>query len=186
MKGQLRHYLTLTLGLLICSTFNLAHGKSNETQADSPKRLVILVRHAEKAKQPIKDPQLSPKGMLRAQALIETLGDIPISRMIASQYTRTQATLAPISQQRAITTEIIPVRRPLASYIHIMQQQLASTQGNLLIAGHSNTVPMLIEAFGGPKIPAIPEHEYGKVYILSIPFHNPSDLLITSFGEEKK
>lgn len=178
----------ITLGIALFSIGAAAHSSEHNQRQDSEKpttntKLIVLIRHAEKASTPKKDPQLSPKGELRAQALISSLEETPLAKILASQYMRTQASVSPIALQRALNVEIIPVKQPLDEYLALMKKTIEQAPGNVLIAGHSNTVPMLIKAFGGPEIPTIDEQKYGELYLLTYPYTQKRDLIIQKFGE---
>lgn len=187
IKKNLIHTI-ITLSIALFSAGATAHNSEHIQLEDSKKptantKLIVLIRHAEKAATPKKDPLLSPKGELRAQALISSLEETPLARILASQYTRTQATVSPIALHRDLKVEVIPVNQPFDEYLALMTKTIEQTSGNILVAGHSNTVPMLIKAFGGPEIPMIDEQEYGGLYLLKYPYTQESDLIIKKFGE---
>jgi hypothetical protein len=37
----------------------------------------------------------------------------------------------------------------------------------VLIVGHSNTVPQIIRAAGGPELPDLPENEFDNLFVLT-------------------
>jgi phosphohistidine phosphatase SixA len=41
--------------------------------------------------------------------------------------------------------------------------------GRVLIVGHSNTVPELVEELSGRAVPEMSEAEYGVVYVVAVP-----------------
>jgi phosphohistidine phosphatase SixA len=41
--------------------------------------------------------------------------------------------------------------------------------GRVLIIGHSDTVPALVERLSGQEVPAIAENEYGAIYLIARP-----------------
>ncbi len=51
----------------------------------------------------------------------------------------------------------------------LVKQIRARKAGEVIfIAGHNNTVPEIIAAFGGPQLPIIPETEYDNLFILTL------------------
>lgn len=168
------------LGVLLL----LSMGLNPINQAFADNRLVILVRHAEKADEPAGDPSLSANGNLRAQALISALKRTPISQLIATQYQRTQQTLLPISTERHLPITVIEVEKPIENHIQHIIEQVHTVKGNSLIAGHSNTVPLIIKALGGPDIPNINEDDYSQLFLLSINDGQPASLISTRYGHE--
>jgi len=164
--------LMLTLGL---SLINQAH--ANE-------RLIILVRHAETAAQPSEDPQLSAAGEIRAIALITALTRTPLSQIVATQFQRTQQTVAPIANARHLPITLVSAQLPIQTHIQQMVEQVHAVKGNTLIAGHSNTLPLIIKSLGGPQIKPIAEDDYSQLFLLSINQDQIASLISTRYGQE--
>lgn len=107
---------------------------------------VYLLRHAEKEKSPgNRDPQLSPQGMARAAALAEKLNVTAIDAIYATEYQRTQQTVTPLAQAKKLSVVVKPAREIDA----LAADFLKACDQTLVYAGHSNTVPKMIEALGG-------------------------------------
>jgi broad specificity phosphatase PhoE len=135
---------------------------------------VVLVRHAEKAPPvdpPDRDPDLSPKGHDRAARLMKLLGNASITRLVASEYKRTQHTLAPLADRvrRPIET------RPAAQSNDLVRELRDAPPGSTtVVATHSNVIPQLVRELGGGPLARLdaegnlPETEFGRVLILSI------------------
>ena len=153
-------------------------------EAAAQKTTVWIVRHAEKADEPAGDPPLSASGNIRAQALISALKRTPISQLIATQYQRTQQTLLPISTERHLPITVLEAKKPLETHIQHIVEQVHAVKGNSLIAGHSNTVPLIIKALGGPEITNISEDDYSQLFLLSINDGQPASLISTRYGNE--
>lgn len=191
LHGFLRHNRrigfnsgTLIQSLLISLLLFTSIGLSPINQAIADNRLIILVRHAEKADEPAGDPPLSASGNIRAQALICALKRTPISQLIATQYQRTQQTLLPISTERHLPITVLEAKKPLETHIQHIVEQVHAVKGNSLIAGHSNTVPLIIKALGGPDIPNISEDDYSQLFLLSINDGQAASLISTRYGNE--
>ncbi len=144
---------------------------------------MILVRHAEKIPSLSKDPSLSPEGKLRAEELLSTLKTTQLSGLIATPFKRTQETLAPISENRALPVNIIEIKEGVMAHIEATVQSIRSQSGNVLVAGHSNTIPLIISALGGPEIDGIDEDEYSNMFILSLSSDSKVKLKHTNFGQ---
>lgn len=133
--------------------------------------VVIVVRHAEKAESINRDPSLSAAGQRRAEALAEVLADAHLNAIYTTQLARTMETAAPLAQRAGVD----PVIRPIASgeaevhsaalAEHIVANHVGET---VVVVGHSNTVPLIIRALGGPDIGEIREHEYHHLFTLVI------------------
>ena len=101
-------------------------------------RTVFLVRHAEKASTAA-DAPLSPEGEKRAECLAATLKDAGIKQIYVTDVTRTQQTAAPLAKALKIKPTILPAKDPNA-----LIKNLAYTGGgNILVVGHSDTVPFV-------------------------------------------
>lgn len=125
--------------------------------------VVIVVRHAERAPG-TGDPPLSDAGMQRAAALSE-LGKLSgVSAIVTTQLQRTRQTAAPLAEALKITPVVVPTQADLpkhaAEVAAAVRQQAGKT---VLVVGHSNTVPAIVAALGGPKLPDLCEPEYDGI-----------------------
>ncbi|HWN10976.1 MAG TPA: phosphoglycerate mutase family protein [Pyrinomonadaceae bacterium] len=128
---------------------------------------IILVRHAEKAVVPPenKDPDLSTAGLARAEVLKKMFGDAGVAAVYASQYKRTQQTAKPLADKLGLPVTQVDARNTA----ELVKQIRAQSPGQVIfITGHNNTVPEVIAALGGPKLPIIPETDYDNLFILTV------------------
>lgn len=129
----------------------------------------VIVRHAEKAEDGTNDPGLTAAGHARAQALAEALEGVQIAGLIASQYRRTRQTLAALEQREGLEPVIVPARSgELEAHVASIAARVRESEddGLWVIAGHSNTVPRIVEALGGEAIEPIDESTYDRIFIL--------------------
>lgn len=152
--------------------------------AMAEEHVVVLVRHSEKAAEIANDPPLSAQGNMKAKALVTALDGTSFSQLIATQFKRTQQTLTPISQARHLPVTVIAAQKDLNEHIAHIVAQVHAVQGNSLIAGHSNTVPLIIKALGGPDVPAIAEDDYSQLFILSLSDEHTASLIATRYGQK--
>lgn len=137
---------------------------------------VYLVRHSEKADAPAADPPLLEAGTKRAEELARTLGKAGIKAIYTSQFLRTKQTAEPLAKQLGIASMAIPVkmsatnRRELSSeYLAEVVERISSNSGgNVLIVGHSNTVPEIIKALGGDMVPTIDETVFNDLFVVTV------------------
>ena len=147
------------------------------TAADCAPAVLHLVRHAEKAETPgDKDPLLSAAGERRAQALVAWAEGRPIDAVYATHLRRTQATAAPLAAARDLDLRVLPAGDTARLLARLRS---AHCGGQVLVVGHSNTVPELAQAFGAAPF-EIGEGEYGRVYTLHPP---AAELQREHFGE---
>lgn len=131
----------------------------------SPVTTVLLVRHAEKSAQPPDNPTISPAGQARSQELARVLDGANIRAIYATQFARTQQTVEPMAKRLGL-----PVTQVDASDVAgLVNHILANHRGEaILVAGHSNTVPNIIEKLNAGQIPAINDTEYDKLFVVTV------------------
>ncbi|HUS11645.1 MAG TPA: phosphoglycerate mutase family protein [Pyrinomonadaceae bacterium] len=151
------------------------------TAIDQPSTTIILVRHAEKQIVPPenKDPDLRPAGVARAQELVRMFGDSGVTAIYATQYKRTRQTVKPLADKLGMPVTQVEAKETA----ELVKQIRARGSGQMIfIAGHNNSVPEIIAAMGGPKMPIIPETEYDNLYILTIHSDGSAKLLKMKYG----
>lgn len=134
-------------------------------------QMVILVRHAERADAGAApgaamtaspDPELSDAGKARAQALVAMLKDAGITAIYTTEFRRTIDTALPLSDALKVMTTTVSSRDQAA----LIEKLKAHTGGAVLVVGHSNTVPAIIKALGGPAF-TIAENEYDNLFFVA-------------------
>ena len=97
-----------------------------------------LIRHAEKVRDDKSEsnPDLSEKGILRAQNWKNYFSDKEISKIYSTNYKRTLKTVYPLAIQNGVQTIIYtPSDIKYDNFIK------SNTGENTLVVGHSNTIP---------------------------------------------
>ncbi|WAS91627.1 histidine phosphatase family protein [Nannocystis punicea] len=132
------------------------------------------MRHGEKATDDPRDPSLSPAGDARAQALAALLARAGVTHLFASEYRRTQATLRPLADATGLNVTVLPANAPqeLVAAIRALPGGAIA-----VVAGHSNTLPALIDALGGQVRdtvdaggqPALPDDAYDRLFVVTLP-----------------
>jgi phosphohistidine phosphatase SixA len=126
-------------------------------------RTVFLVRHAEKGSAAA-DAPLSPEGEKRAECLATTLKDAGIKQIYVTDVLRTQQTAAPLAKALKIKPTILPAKDP-----NVLIKNLVYTGGgNILVVGHSDTVPFVIARLQGGTVAPIGENEYDRMFVMTI------------------
>jgi broad specificity phosphatase PhoE len=147
---------------------------------ERPLTTIILIRHAEKNVEPGNaDPSLSPAGQARAQELVRMFGDSGIGAIYATQYKRTQQTVKPLADKLGIPITQVDAN----SSPEVIKQIRARHNGEVvLVSGHNNTVPEIIAALGGPRLPIIPETEFDNLYVVTVYRVGGAKLLKLKYG----
>jgi 2,3-bisphosphoglycerate-dependent phosphoglycerate mutase len=125
--------------------------------------VVFVVRHAEKTTGGGNDPELSPAGHMRADALARILKDSQITAIFVTEFKRTQETAAPTAKETHITPTIVP-----STDIAGLAVKLRGVTGNALVVGHGNTIPDLTKALGSTTPITIPEDDYTEIFLVSL------------------
>ncbi len=126
-------------------------------------RTVFLVRHAEKASAAA-DAPLSPEGEKRAECLASTLRDAGIKQIYVTDVMRTQQTAAPLAKALKIKPTILPAKDPNA----LIKNLVYTGGGNILVVGHSDTVPFVIARLQGGTVAPIGENEYDRMFVMTV------------------
>jgi phosphohistidine phosphatase SixA len=140
-------------------------------------QLVFLVRHAEKAiSVPVPgaaagamtaasdDPPLSVSGHERAARLAAMLRSANIRNIFTSEFVRTRQTAAPIAQVRHLEIVAIP-----AKDLDALLEGIRQAKGNVLVVGHSNSVPDVLKRLGIKDDVTIADSEYDNLFIVVRP-----------------
>ena len=128
--------------------------------------MVVLVRHAEKAAVAGNDPPLSEIGTERAAALAAALASSKPSAIIVSALQRTGLTAQVVAKQAGVTPQVIAMDGGTAAHIAAVAKAVQQAKGVVLVVGHSNTVPAIIKALGGPTLPDICDATYSHFFVL--------------------
>lgn len=120
---------------------------------------IYVMRHLHKAAGD--DPPLTEEGASLARLLVGQLGGSGIKAVFATATRRATQTAEPLAQS---------LRIPVTTYdprdVPRLVTAVQAVRGNVLVVGHSNTVPDLVAAFGGTKPEPIADTEYGTIYIV--------------------
>lgn len=146
---------------------------------------VVVVRHAEKQSDGT-DPGLTQAGEARATALADLLQDTQVSAAFTTQYRRTALTAAPVIEVHEADPLVLPVASSNveAHADGIAERILADYAGNtVLIVGHSNTVPAIVEAFGPWTVEPLSGADYDRLFIINHRSGAKSSLIRARYGE---
>jgi phosphohistidine phosphatase SixA len=141
-----------------CQVVRVADGKlhfSDYKTTDIPHwndpewTIFFFVRHAEKLDQS-DNPDLSPEGYARAAKLGGIMENAGLNLVFATDKLRTQKTAEAVVI-RAHTSPWSLYPREVAAETAWLQSQLTENRGKrIMVVGHSNTVPRMINKLMGP------------------------------------
>ena len=129
----------------------------------SAQPVVVIVRHAEKATNAGKDPDLSLAGRARADGLARILKDSDITAIFTSEFKRTQETAAPTATSVHVAPIVVAAKDTAA-----LVAKLHQLNGNALVVGHGDTIPNIIKALGIKSPISIPDEDYSELLIVTL------------------
>ena len=135
-------------------------------------QVIFVVRHAERADggapsggmTAANDPPLSPAGTERAKRLAAHLASAEVKSIFTTEFARTRLTAAPLAEAIQVKPSAIS-SKDVATLI----QQAGAAAGNVLIVGHSNTVPDVLKQLGVKTPIAIAENDYDNLFVVVRP-----------------
>jgi 2,3-bisphosphoglycerate-dependent phosphoglycerate mutase len=126
---------------------------------------VIVVRHAEKSSTPRDNPPLTEQGQARAAALARILRSAGVTAIYSSPFLRTLQTVQPLARQLGLSIDQVDAKEIKGLVDKVLKDHSGQV---VVISGHSNTVPLIVEALGAGTIPPISDTEYDNLYIVTV------------------
>lgn len=167
----MRNYILLVFLLLFFSCQKAS--RQPTVIEDAPKAAgvstkVILVRHAEKVLDGTSNPRLTKDGIERAEKLADLLKNENIKAIYSTPYKRTTATVKPTS---ILQNKVVQMYDPSDHENFLMHAIKQYAGGTILIAGHSNTIPIILNILtNSEKYKQLEDDEYGKIFTVHIPY----------------
>jgi len=129
----------------------------------SAEPVVVIMRHAEKAANDLKYPNLSPAGRARAEALAKILKDAGITTIFVTEFKRTQETAAPTAKETGVVPTIVGGK----DIVNLLSK-LRQAAGNVLVVAHGNTIPDIIKGLGIETPIQIPDEDYTDLFVVTL------------------
>ena len=137
-----------------------APGSVSPPPAPAGKGVIVLVRHAERAPSAMTDDApLTDAGKARAERLAALLAKADVKAIFVTRFRRTQETARPLAERLQLT----PIEE--SDTDHLVAKLRAHGAETVLVVGHSDTVPDVIRAFGGPPV-TIADDEFDALFVL--------------------
>lgn len=122
---------------------------------------LLIVRHADRAGT---GDALDASGALRAKDLARVSERAGISAIYHSDTVRARDTAAPLARALGL----VPIERSATDVAGLVAAILSDHRGQrVLVVGHSNTVPQIISAAGGPPSADLEHEEYDELFVLT-------------------
>ena len=155
-----RHILLL----LVC--FQALFSQAQIRGETNPEETIFyFIRHAEKDRSTPNDrnPGLTEKGRLRALNWAYFFREIPLKAIYSTNYIRTTSTAQPIAEEKSLP---IIIYNP--SQLKIQDFIRENKGKKVLVVGHSNTTPQLVNAIiGEKKFEQMHDEDNSSLFILT-------------------
>lgn len=140
---------------------------------------VFVVRHAEKGPE-TPDPSLTEAGRHRATELARVLADAHVTALFASEFKRTQETLAPLAKAAGLIPMIVGAGK--------MDDLIAMLRGlppggRAVVASHSNLVHLIVERLSGQKVPMLTDTDYDRLIVVTVQGDGKGQAVVLRYGE---
>lgn len=164
--------LILFISSLLLSCHNIGTNKVQDKEISNEITTYYLIRHAEKERNnPLnKDPELTEKGKHRAEKWDSFFQKVALDQIYSTDYLRTKQTVKNIAESKNMA---IQSYSPKVLYSDDFKRKTAGK--TVLIVGHSNTTPKLVNLIiGEEKYPDMEDNDNSSLYV------------VTLYGETKK
>ncbi len=140
----------------------------------------ILVRHAETTGIG-SNPNLSTEGETRAIELARILDNVPLEAVFSTNFNRTMQTAEPTATDKSLIVENYD---PFDLDPFIDAILVNHKEGVVLVVGHSNTTPSLLNILVGANIYSdLPESEYDNLFVVTVFEKGRANVIHMKYGE---
>lgn len=148
---------------------------------------VLVVRHAERADADgtDEDPRLSDAGERRARDLVEVASGAGVSAIYTTRYRRTRDTARPVAEALGVRVVVFdsdassPEAESVRLAHHIQDRHRCQV---VLVVGHSNTVPAIVQALGVGDVGAIAADRYDDLFVVTFTEAGKTRLVQARYG----
>lgn len=161
----MRAILPIILTVLIFFSGGCKEDQAKQAGGDeSVVTTFYLIRHAEKDRTNPDDidPELNQDGLGRAMHWAEILNEVALDAIYTTDFERTRMTAAPASVKQDITVQVYD-----PDELNIDQFITDNLGKNVLVVGHSNTTPdMVNKLIGEEKYGPMDDTDNGSLFIV--------------------
>lgn len=160
------------LGLVVLCLSLAGWSSAEDAAKPEPRpRTVLVLRHAEKAREPGDDPALSERGERRAAEVARLFARLKPAAVWATPFRRTRSTVEPLAKAAGVEVRTLPAA-DIAAFAAACQA--LDDGATAIVCGHSNTVPKLVAALGGElggldATGNLPDGEYTRAALVVLP-----------------
>jgi 2,3-bisphosphoglycerate-dependent phosphoglycerate mutase len=139
---------------------------------------VFVVRHAEKGPG-TPDPSLTDAGRERAAQLARVVSDVHPTALFATEFKRTQETLAPLAAATAVTVTVTLARDVDGL---VARLRVLPPGSRAVVATHSNLVDQIVQKLSGVRMTALTDADYDRLVVVTLLGNGKSDAVVLRYG----
>lgn len=109
-----------------------------------------------------RDPDLTEAGTANAKAVVHWFHGKKLTAIYVSDYKRTRQTAGPLAAERGIEVKLYDPRDTPGLIARVKAET-----GPVLVVGHSNTVPDIVEQLGGTRPGPLSHPDFGDIWTVS-------------------
>ncbi|MFI8378276.1 phosphoglycerate mutase family protein [Leeuwenhoekiella sp. NPDC079379] len=152
--------------IAICGCNNKSKSIASVDTVSIPDATYYFLRHADKVRGPNAgdNPPLNATGKARAKFWAKQLKDVDFDAVYSTNFKRTQSTALPTAKQNKLEVKIYEPSEDF--YSNFKSNHVGK---NVLVVGHSNTIPAFVNAvLGDQKYNEIDDSTFGNLYIVKV------------------
>ena len=176
----MRQIVAISYGLIFFLLLACQGGNEPQQQEKKPEltTTLFLVRHAEKQLDAGRNPELTEEGKARAERLKFLLEEAGITQVYSTEFTRTKQTAQPLAEHLHKKVQYYDPKNPA-----VIEQIASQHPGeNILVVGHSNTVPPMANQMLRKRLyESLDENEYNKVFVVSQTGKEPATVYVLQY-----
>jgi broad specificity phosphatase PhoE len=134
-------------------------------QPAPPQPNIYVMRHLH-TPAGVSDPDLTAEGQRHALAVSDWFRRDPPDVIYVSRPKRAQQTAAPLAARLRLTPKVYDPKDTAA-----LVASVKAERGTVLIVGHSNTVPDIVEQLGGTRPGPLVHEDFGDIWHIAGPNH---------------
>jgi broad specificity phosphatase PhoE len=141
---------------------------------------VVLIRHGERNAIPANtNPPLNAAGKARAKELIHVAGQSGIKAIYCSHFIRSLETAKPLAAHLGLSSIVMD------EALQIKNDILSNRAGQtVLVIGHSNTVPDIINRLGAGSVPVIDDGEFDNLFVVKVLDQGHASVTRLKYGKQ--
>lgn len=170
--------------ILFLAIFVFTSWTSHTSNAQSADKIVYLVRHAETCLDQGSNPNLSGYGQERARELARVLVDVNLEKIYSTPFNRTLQTATPVAASQEVEITEVEVSR---GFMETLAEEIRNSElSSILVSGHSNTTPPMVNLLVGTELSDLEETEFDRLYIVTLHADGTGSYTVLRYGGESQ